>query len=50
MAVEASEDEWAVLMPAPNDLEGATKLMLEIDIWRARTERSRIRSIRSGRG
>jgi hypothetical protein len=39
VAVEASEDEWAVLMPAPNDLEAATKPMLEIDIWRATTER-----------
>ncbi len=36
VAVEASEDEADVLMPAPSDLEAATKLMLEISIWRTK--------------
>ncbi len=36
VAVEASEGEADVLMPAPSDLEAATKLMLEINIWRAK--------------
>jgi uncharacterized protein (DUF2141 family) len=36
VAVEASEDEADVLMPAPTDLEAATKLMVEINIWRAK--------------
>jgi hypothetical protein len=36
VVVEASQDEADVLMPAPSDLEAATKLMVEIDIWRAK--------------
>jgi hypothetical protein len=36
VAVEASEDEAEVLMPAPSDLEAATKLMFEIGVWRTK--------------
>ena len=36
VVVEASQDEADVLMPAPSDLEAATKLMLEINIWQAK--------------
>ena len=36
VAVEASQDEAEVLMPAPSDLEAATKLMLKIAVWRTK--------------
>jgi hypothetical protein len=38
-AIEASADEAEVLMPAPSDLEAATKLMFEIGVWQT-THRS----------
>ncbi len=42
VAVEASEDEAEVIMPAPSDLEAATKLMFEIGVWRTKHESAEV--------